>query len=266
MLKLPRVTVWNEFYHERENPEIGKLYPDGIHGALAGHLRKQGFDVRTATLDEVDHGLSADVISKTDVLIWWGHMAHARVKDAIVDKIYQRIVADGMGLIPLHSAHFSKIFIKLMGTTCNLKWREIGEKERIWVVNPGHPIVKGIDDFIKVPNSEMYGEHFDIPQPDELVFISWFQGGEVFRSGCCFYRGRGKIFYFRPGHETYPIFYNPQVLQVIENAVRWAAPSAGPAQNFGHFPDPLEKVEPWVSQIIIDHDITNKPLDSGNQG
>jgi trehalose utilization protein len=253
MSEFPRVTVWNEFQHEKHNEQIGKLYPDGMHEAIASYLRNKGFAVQTATLDEPDHGLTDEVLEKTDVLLWWGHMAHRKVADEIVDKVHKRIVTDGMGLIALHSAHFSKIFIKLMGTTCNLKWREIGEKERLWVVNPGHPIARGIDDYIEVPNAEMYGEHFDIPQPDELVFVSWFAGGEVFRSGCCFYRGRGKVFYFRPGHETYPIFYNQEVLKVIENAVNWAAPAGGPAPNFGHFPEPIEDIETWEGQIEIEH-------------
>jgi len=248
-----RVTIWNEFVHERNNEQIGKLYPEGMHGAIGNYLSKRGFQVQTATLDQPEHGLTDEVLSNTDVLIWWGHMAHAKVADEIVEKVYKRVVLDGMGLIPLHSAHFSKIFIKLMGTTCNLKWREIGEKERLWVVNPAHPIAKGIGDYIEVLNAEMYGEHFDIPQPDELVFISWFQGGEVFRSGCCFYRGRGKIFYFRPGHETYPVFYNEGVLKVIENATNWATPAAGPVPNFGHFPNPIEDVQVWESQIEINH-------------
>jgi len=253
MSTLPRVTIWNEFVHEQNNEAIGKLYPEGMHGAISKYLRGQGFEVQTATLDQPEHGLTDEVLANTDVLIWWGHMAHAKVSDEVVAKVHKRIVEDGMGLIPLHSAHFSKIFIKLMGTTCNLKWREIGEKERLWVVSPGHPIVQGIGDYIEVPNAEMYGEHFDIPQPDELVFVSWFAGGEVFRSGCCFFRGRGKIFYFRPGHETYPVFYNEAVLKVIENAVNWAAPAGGPAPNFGHFPEPIEKVEAWEGQIEIVH-------------
>ncbi len=253
MSKLPRVTIWNEFVHERNNEAIGKLYPEGMHGAIANHLREQGFEVQTATLDQPEHGLTDEVLANTDVLLWWGHMAHAKVSDEIVEKVWKRVVLDGMGLIPLHSAHFSKIFIKLMGTTCNLKWREIGEKERLWVVSPGHPIVEGIGDYIEVPNAEMYGEHFDIPQPDELVFVSWFAGGEVFRSGCCFFRGRGKIFYFRPGHETYPVFYNEGVLKVIANAAKWAAPAGGPAPNFGHFPEPIEAVEEWDGQIEIEH-------------
>jgi trehalose utilization protein len=249
----PRVTIWNEFVHERNNEQIGKLYPNGMHGAIAEYLIQNGFEVQTATLDQPEHGLTDEVLANTDVLIWWGHMAHAKVADEIVQKVHHRVVGEGMGLIPLHSAHFSKIFIKLMGSTCNLKWREIGEKERLWVVNPAHPITKGIDDYIEIPNAEMYGEHFDIPQPDELVFVSWFQGGNVFRSGCCFYRGRGKIFYFRPGHETYPIFYHEGVLKVIQNAIHWAAPAGGPPQNFGHFPEPIEEVEVWEGQIEIDH-------------
>ena len=253
MTAQPRVTVWNEFQHEVTNLKVREIYPEGMHQVIAGALRRQGFETRTATLDEPEHGLTDEVLASTDVLLWWGHMAHARVSDSVVARVHQRIVEGGMGLIALHSAHFSKIFIKLMGTTCNLRWREIGEKERLWVVNPAHPIARGLDHYFEIPHAEMYGEHFDIPQPDELVFISWFEGGEVFRSGCCFYRGRGKVFYFRPGHETYPIFYQPEVIQVIANAVRWAAPCAGPQPNFGHFPNPIEKVEAWKGQIEIKH-------------
>jgi trehalose utilization protein len=239
MTNSPRVTVWNEYRHEKTHAEVAQVYPDGIHEAIAKHLRAAGLEVRTATLDEPEHGLTADVLAQTDVLIWWGHMAHGEVKDEVVDRVYQWVL-DGMGLIVLHSGHFSKIFKKLMGTTCNLKWREAGEKERMWVIEPGHPIAEGVGEYFEIPHAEMYGERFDVPAPDALVLVSWFQGGEVFRSGCCYRRGRGKIFYFRPGHETYPIFYQPEVLRVIANGVRWAAPVAGPPVRFGHFPDPLE--------------------------
>lgn len=236
-----RVTVWNEGRHEKLDKRVAEVYPEGIHGAIAKHLQTlPDMEVRTATLDEPEHGLTEEVLNSTDVLIWWGHMAHHEVRDDIVERVYNRVL-NGMGLIVLHSGHFSKIFRKLMGTTCDLKWREIGEKERIWVVEPGHPIAKGLGEFIELEHTEMYGERFDIPAPDELVFISWFAGGEVFRSGCCFYRGKGKIFYFRPGHETYPIYYHPDVLKVIENAVRWAAPTEGPTPQFGNRP-PLEKI------------------------
>ena len=240
MTASPRVTVWNEYRHEKKDSQVAKIYPQGIHAAIAGHLGQDGFIVQTATLDEPEHGLSDEVLAATDVLLWWGHLAHAEVNDETVDKVQRRVLEDGMGLIVLHSGHFSKIFKRLMGTSCNLKWREIGEKERIWVVEPGHPIAAGLGEYFEVPQAEMYGEHFDIPAPDTLVFVSWFQGGEVFRSGCCFHRGRGKIFYFRPGHETHPIYHQAEVLKVISNAVRWAASSGGPQVKFGNVPRPLD--------------------------
>ncbi|HPD16862.1 MAG TPA: ThuA domain-containing protein [Planctomycetota bacterium] len=237
-----RVTVWNEGRHEKKNEQIARIYPEGMHGAIARYLRGcTGFDVRTATLDEPDHGLPDDVLAATDVLIWWGHMAHHEVRDAIVDKVVARVL-DGMGLVVLHSGHFSKPFRRLMGTSCNLKWREAGEKERLWVIEPGHPIVQGIGEYIEIPHEEMYGERFDIPEPDALVLVSWFAGGEVFRSGCCFRRHKGKIFYFRPGHETYPTYYHEGVMKILANGVRWAAPVPGADVYFGHF-KPLEKLE-----------------------
>lgn len=236
-----RVTVWNEFRHEKIHEEVARVYPNGIHNAIAEYLKKQpDIEVKTATLDEPEHGLTQEVLDNTDVLIWWGHMAHNEVKDEVVERVYNRVL-NGMGLIVLHSGHLSKIFRKLMGTSCTLKWREAGEKERIWVVEPGHPIAEGLGEYFEIPHTEMYGERFDIPKPDELVFISWFKGGEVFRSGCCFYRGKGKIFYFRPGHETFPIYYQPEVLKVIYNAVRWAKPVKGPEIRFGNV-KPLEDI------------------------
>ncbi|HYP59675.1 MAG TPA: ThuA domain-containing protein [Thermomicrobiales bacterium] len=237
-----RVTVWNEFRHEKQNELIGAIYPDGMHTAIANRLRKESdFEVRTATLDEPEHGLTQEVLDTTDVLTWWGHRAHAEVSDEVVERIRERVL-DGMGLIVLHSAHYSKIFKALMGTSCSLKWREANDNERIWIVNPAHQITRGLPEYIDIEREEMYGEYFDIPAPDELLMVSWFKGGEVFRSGCTFTRGRGKIFYFRPGHESYPTYYNEQVLQVIINAVRWAAPSGGPAPTFHNY-QPLESLE-----------------------
>ncbi|MCU9615028.1 ThuA domain-containing protein [Caldibacillus lycopersici] len=218
-----KVTVWNENRHEQKNPVVKEVYPTGIHNAIAGFLSTAGFETRTATLDQPQHGLTDDVLQDTDVLIWWGHLAHNEVSDEIVEKVRQRVL-NGMGLIVLHSGHFSKIFKALMGTSCDLKWREAGERERIWVVNPSHPITKGLPEYIELEQEEMYGEHFDIPAPDELVFTSWFQGGEVFRSGCTYSRGNGKVFYFRPGHETYPTYHQELIQKVIINAVQWAAP------------------------------------------
>jgi trehalose utilization protein len=241
----PRITVWNEGRHEKTSEEVRKVYPDGIHNAIANMLRAQGMEVATATLDDPEHGLTKEVLDNTDVLFWWGHMAHGDVKDEIVERVYDRVMK-GMGLIVLHSAHHSKIFKKLMGTGCGLKWREIGEKERLWVVNPGHPITRGLNEQFVIPHEEMYGEFFDVPAPDELVFISWFAGGDVFRSGCCWHRGAGKIFYFRPGHETYPTYHQKEVQQVLYNATLWAMPACGPEFSFAapHIPVPLEKVQP----------------------
>lgn len=236
-----RVTVWNEARHEKVDKDVAKLYPNGIHGAIADYLKtKPDFEVRTATLDEPENGLKDEVLNNTDVMTWWGHAAHDDVKDSVVEKVHSRVL-NGMGLIVLHSGHYSKIFKKLMGTSCSLKWRGTGEKERLWVVNPSHPIVDGLPEYFEIEKEEMYGEFFDIPQPDQLVFTSWFAGGEVFRSGCCFYRGTGKIFYFCPGHETYPVYYQKEVLKVIENSIRWAKPSGCVPPVFGKR-DPLENI------------------------
>ena len=219
-----RVTVWGENVHEQKHQVVRDIYPEGMHKSIADGLAEaNGITVRCATLQEPEHGLSEETLAATDVLTWWGHAAHGQVDDAIVERV-QRRVWEGMGLIVLHSGHYSKIFKRLMGTSCSLTWREAGEKERLWVCNPGHPIAAGIDKYFELPNTEMYGEPFGIPTPDEQVFISWFEGGEVFRSGCTWKRGQGKIFYFRPGHETYPIYHDRNVKLILKNAVRWARP------------------------------------------
>ncbi|MFC0270600.1 ThuA domain-containing protein [Metabacillus herbersteinensis] len=235
-----KVTVWNENRHEKKNPVVRDLYPEGIHGKIAGFLKNADYEVKTATLDEAEHGLTEEVLHNTDVLIWWGHIAHDEVSDEIVKRVQQRVL-DGMGLIVLHSGHFSKIFKVLMGTSCDLKWREADEKERLWVVDPSHPIADGIGEYIELEKEEMYGEHFDIPTPDELIFTSWFEGGEIFRSGCTFKRGNGKIFYFRPGHETYPTYENEQIQRVIVNGVKWAQPADRKRPVYGNA-QPLEKI------------------------
>jgi trehalose utilization protein len=230
------VVVWNEFIHEREHEDVRRVYPDGIHAVIAKGLQEAGgFSVRTATLDQAEHGLTAEVLEDTDVLFWWGHMAHDKVSDEIVARVKERVL-QGMGLVVLHSGHYSKIFRSLMGTTCSLKWREAAEKERLWVVERGHAIAAGLGEYFELPHEEMYGERFDIPSPDELVFLSWFQGGEVFRSGACWNRGSGKVFYFRPGHEAYPTYYDSNVRKVLANAARWAAATV-------RIPDVCPKVE-----------------------
>jgi trehalose utilization protein len=219
-----RVTVWGENAHEKVTKETQELYPDGMHTFIANFLNTQSdIEAGTAILDDPEHGLTDEVLANTDVLTWWGHIAHGEVDDAVVQRVYEHVMG-GMGIICLHSAHFSKIFTKLMGTTCNLKWREVAEREVLWVTRPGHEILQGVDDHFIIDSVEMYGELFDIPEPDETILISSFEGGEVFRSGCTWRRGAGKVFYFRPGHETYPVFYNETVQKVITNACRWAKP------------------------------------------
>ncbi|PEJ59258.1 trehalose utilization protein ThuA [Bacillus sp. AFS002410] len=236
-----KVTVWNENRHEQKNPVVKSIYPNGIHSTIASFLEGAGYDTLTATLEQPEHGLTYEVLENTDVLIWWGHLAHNEVEDEIVQKVYEKVL-QGMGLIVLHSGHFSKIFKKLMGTSCDLKWREAAETERLWVVDPTHPIVEGIGEYIEIDQEEMYGEHFDIPTPDELVLVSWFKGGEVFRSGCTFKRGNGKIFYFRPGHETYPTYHQKEVQKIITNAVSWANRSKRNYPSYGHH-EPIESLK-----------------------
>lgn len=219
-----RVTVWGEFRHERNLPEVAAIYPQGMHKTIEAFLsREADLQVRSVVLDDPEHGLPESVLAETDVLIWWGHMAHQEVADAVVERA-KRHVLEGMGLVVLHSGHYSKLFKSLLGTTCSLKWRVADDRERVWCLLPGHPIAQGLGEYFEIPSEEMYGEPFAIPAPDELVFVSWFSGGEVFRSGCTWYRGHGRIFYFRPGHETYPTYHQTEVQRVISNAVRWARP------------------------------------------
>jgi len=222
-----RVTVWNEGVHETRDASVQKIYPEGMHTAIAEGIKENLGDdvkVRTATLADPEHGLTEEVLAETDVLTWWGHAAHGQVSDEVVDRVHKAVLA-GMGLIVLHSGHFSKIFVRLMGTTCTLDWRSEHDRELIWTVAPGHPIAQGVPHPLIVPEDEMYGELFDVPQPDELVFISSFSGGEVFRSGCTWRRGRGRVFYFRPGDQEYPTYHQKEIRQVIANGVRWAAPT-----------------------------------------
>jgi len=240
-----RVTVWNEFIHERQNAAVQAIYPKGIHEAIAAGLRQHpGFEVRTRTLSDVQQGLGSDTLESSDVLIYWGHAAHDQVLDETVERVQKRVL-DGMGLVVLHSGHWSKLFKRLMGTSCALRYREAGERERIWTVNPGHPIAEGVGDYIELEASEMYGEPFGIPMPDEQVFISWFQGGEVFRGGNCWYRGSGRIFYFSTGHELYPIYHQPDIQRVISNAVEWARPQGRKGEVPLHVPveNSPEKIE-----------------------
>lgn len=221
-----RVTVWGENRHEQAEAPVAAIYPHGMHTTIAeGITEHLGEDtlVSTATLDDHEHGLTEEVLARTDVLTWWGHAAHDEVAEEVVERVHRHVLS-GMGLLVLHSGHFSKIFIRLMGTTCSLSWRNEHDRELIWTVNPSHPIARKIPQPIALDAHEMYGEFFDIPPPDELVFISSFSGGEVFRGGVTFRRGNGRIFYFSPGDQNYPIYHHPHIRRVIANGVRWACP------------------------------------------
>lgn len=223
-----KVTVFSEYGEgHRSNPEVLKQHPHGIQETLRELFSGAGFETVAVYQDDNDDGsmLTDEILNETDVLVWWGHCMHDKVSDALVDKIQLRVLC-GMGMIFLHSAHMSKPFRRLTGTGCTLKWREINERERLWVTAPAHPIAKGLGECVELEAEEMYGEHFDIPAPDELVFIGWFQGGEVFRSGVTYTRGKGRVFYFQPGHESNPSYHNPDVRKILINAANWAAPAA----------------------------------------
>jgi trehalose utilization protein len=242
-----RVTVWGENVHEATEPPVREIYPDGMHATIAAGLRERlGPDatVRTATLQEPEHGLTRAVLNATDVLTWWGHIAHDDVDDAVVERVHDAVLG-GMGLLVLHSGHYAKIFRRLLGTSCSLRWRNAGERELVWTVAPGHPIAQGVPHPIVIEAQEMYGEQFDIPEPDELVFISSFAGGEVFRGGCCFVRGRGRIFYFSPGDQDYPVYHHPDIQRVLANAARWAAPADG---THGGAPGAPESPTGWFTR------------------
>lgn len=234
--------VWGENIHEQKNATVREIYPDGMHNTIAAALKADpAIEATTATLQEPEHGLTEKRLASADVLLWWGHAAHGAVDDEIVERVAKR-VWEGMGLIVLHSGHFSKVFKRLMGTPCALKWREAGERERVWVVNPRHPIAEGLDDHFVIEHEEMYGEYFSVPEPLETVFISWFAGGEVFRSGLTWRRGAGNIFYFRPGHETYPTYHDATVHHVLRNSVKWAYNPQGAYEAIHKAPNvPVEK-------------------------
>ena len=236
-----QVTVWNENEHDRQD-DVKAIYPRGLHGAIAEALIEdpaRRFQTRIATLDQPAQGLPDDILNSTGVLTWWGHVRHGDVDDALVERVAER-VRQGMGLIVLHSGHYSKIFRRVMGTTCRSKWWENGDRERIFTVMPGHPIAAGVPEFFELEHEETYCEHFNVPTPDELVFMSWFSGGGVLRSGLCYHYGAGRIFYFQPGHETFPTYNHPVIRQILRNAAAWAAPNGNQPPVYGKF-DPMEQ-------------------------
>lgn len=237
------VLVWSEYIDAEKQPEVVEIYPEGIGKVIADFLSgESNLSVRTGGLDNMESDLSEESLLETDVLVWWDHFFQDRITDEILERIKHRIY-EGMGFIALHSAIVSRVFRGLMGTSCAMKWREVGEKERVWVIDRGHRIAAGLErEYIDIPISEMYGESANIPHPEDLVFVSWYAGGEVMRSGCCYKRGNGRIFLFTPGHEEYPIYYQAEIQKIIINAVNWAKPSTGPPPNYAGHSSPLEKI------------------------
>jgi trehalose utilization protein len=223
------VTIFNEYVTQKEQPDAMEVYPDGIHPVLVDVVERAGHDTRVALFSDSEHGLTKDVVAETDVLVYWSHARNEEFEDRVVDRV-QDAVLDGMGLVMLHSARRSKLFMRLMGTDCNVRgYRDADETERVWVVDPAHPVVDGLEsEFIELPESQLVAEPFEIPTPIETPLISWIEGGEVFRSGCTFKRGRGKVFFFGPGHETQPVYHMNEVQTVLQNAVEWAKPIDGP--------------------------------------
>ena len=225
MLKQINVVIWNEFRHEKKEPAVAQIYPEGIHACIRDFLKEDdNLNITLAALDDPYQGLPDDLLNNTDVLFWWGHMSHGEVDDRLVEKIRNRVYEGKMGLIVLHSGHHSKVFKSIIGATGNLSWGR-DQKEIIWNIMPQHPIAAGIPDHFILQSEELYAEPFYIPQPDQLVFGGWYEDGHIFRSGCCFFRGVGKIFYFQPGHEYCRSFYNPYVQRIIKNAVQWVKPA-----------------------------------------
>ncbi|MDR1569463.1 MAG: ThuA domain-containing protein [Oscillospiraceae bacterium] len=226
-----RVTIFCEHNQDRREP-VKSVYPDGIHGALAAAFPEdESFAVTIATQDMPEHGLTEEVLSNTDTLVWWSHLDNPIFDDAVAKRVCRHVVGRGMGFLVLHSSTFSKPWQWIMGIAYDAglwgRFRTMpkGEKERLWLVNPGHPIADGIGPYVEIPRDEMYGEPMLIPEPDQTIFLGWWEGGEANRAGCVFFRGRGKIFMFTPGHEAFPIFYQPEIQKILRNAARYLAPS-----------------------------------------
>ncbi|MBO5904651.1 MAG: ThuA domain-containing protein [Clostridia bacterium] len=241
-----RVTFWHECRHEKTNPTVTKIYPGGIHAFICNFLNEEAdVEAKFVTLDDPDQGLPDEVLNNTDVLIWWGHLAHGEVKDELVEKVFRRVVNGGMGILCLHSAHHSKPFKRILGSTGNLTWGR-NQREVIWNMNPAHPILAGIPDHFIIDNEELYAEPFYIPQPDELLLCGWFEDGHVFRSGACYHKGAGKLVYLQPGHETCRSFHNPYVQRLINNAVHYLKPN-----EFGYTVDEgcIHVTEPIVNEF-----------------
>ena len=217
-----RVVVWSEGTAPK------RVYPKDVNTTIAEGLQPLSptWEIVTASLADPEQGLTEESLAKTDVLIWWGHQKHGQVKDALVARIVRRVKEDGMGFIALHSAHFAKPLKKLLGTNCGWKGGYVcdGSKVELIVKDKNHPIVRGVSDF-SLANTERYSEPFEVPEPEAVVldgiYIRPDGTKEHSRHGLVWTVGKGKVFYFQPGHETYPHYFDPNVQKVLCNAVEW---------------------------------------------
>lgn len=225
------ITIFNEYHPNEHTGKAEKNYPGGIHIALKSIFESQEYDVVTATQEQACNGLTDEILDNTDVLLWWSKNWDNELLNSVADKVVSRI-REGMGAVFLHSAKNSKPFLRLTGTTsatAPVSWKEPGESERLFVVSPAHPIAEGIPSGYVIPNEEPYCEYFDIPKPDDIVFLGGFGNGMCIRAGVTFTRGAGKIFFFQPGHDSFPVYNDKVIRRIILNAVNWAKPVAKPA-------------------------------------
>lgn len=268
-----RVLVWDE-----QQPQQKQAYGDKFLGeTIAAHLAgKPGITVKTTNLDSPEQGLEAATLDATDVVVWWGHVKNGALTDLHAERLVARVRDGKLALIALHSAHWSKPFVRLMqdraksdalaqvpsNERATAKWeylnetilykapqrsdpftpslahaggvwrltlplcvfpayRPDGAPSHVTTLLPRHPIAAGLPAKWDVAQTEMYDEPFHVPPPDAVIFEERWDQGEHFRSGCVWQVGKGRVFYFRPGHETYPVYQQAEPLRVIENAVRW---------------------------------------------
>jgi len=213
-----RVLCWSE------RTEPANVYPQGINGAIAGFLRRSAdLDVRTASINDGEQGIGKAAIDATDVLVWWGHLKHKDIDDAHVAEVIRQIRERGLGFIGLHSTQGAKVFTGALGCSGEIGgWREDGKREFLKCVAPSHPIAQGLGDFT-LAQTEMYNEPFQVPPPEKTIFFSYWEGGEQFRSCNVWSAGKGRVVYFRPGHESFPIYHQELPLRVVKNSVTWCA-------------------------------------------
>lgn len=220
--KTRKVLVWSEGTAPKN------VYPNDINAAIAEGLKPlKGWEVQAVSINDPDQGLPDDLLNSASALIWWGHQRHGDVKDELVAKIKTRVTEEGMGFIATHSAHYSKALKAILGTPCGWSYyTDDGAKLDMVVKAPTHPICKGVKDFT-IPHTERYGDPFQCPTPETVLFDGIYtmkdDKTEHCLQGFTWTIGKGRVMYFQPGHEGYPIYFMPEVQQIFRNGVQWVA-------------------------------------------